>query len=283
MSFEEIHQRRLAVETIHDIVNAMRAIAAGRIQGAQRALRAARRYQQVVRQAIAAIEPELLLAASGTPRQSTLLVFTSEQPLCGAFNQNVLALAERRRLELMADEKVAMILVGRRGVRSGRTLHLTPDAVEPAATSILGLRDVMKRLALSCAKRHAAGTLGTLRVIYNRYRSLSEQVPGEEIVFPLERSSAPPAASPRERRFHRYLPAADLYAQLVAEHLFIDLYRLAAESFAGEQASRLIAMDGATRNTERMQTQMLELEQRERQDEITREILELISARSSLE
>ena len=42
MSLEQTQRRRQAVSTIHDIVGAMRAIAAGRIQGAQRALDAAR-------------------------------------------------------------------------------------------------------------------------------------------------------------------------------------------------------------------------------------------------
>jgi F-type H+-transporting ATPase subunit gamma len=215
-----------------------------------------------------------------------LLVFTSEQPLCGAFNQNVLALAERRRRELGATEQVSLIIVGRRGVRSWRGGETVPNVVESAATSILGLRDVMKRLALNCARRYAQGTLGTLRVIYNHYHSLSEQIPREEIVFPTEglrRSLITPGAAQNSRRFRHYLGATELRAQLVAEHLFIDLYRLAAESFAGEQASRLIAMDGATRNTDRMRNQLLEEEHRERQDEITRDILELISARTGLE
>jgi F0F1-type ATP synthase gamma subunit len=38
-------------------------------------------------------------------------------------------------------------------------------------------------------------------------------------------------------------------------------------------------MDAATRNAERRQQALLELERRERQDEITRQVLELIGAR----
>ena len=57
------------------------------------------------------------------------------------------------------------------------------------------------------------------------------------------------------------------------------MYRIAADSYASEQAARLIAMDGATRSTERLLKDLTELEQRERQEEITRQVLELIGAR----
>jgi F-type H+-transporting ATPase subunit gamma len=75
------------------------------------------------------------------------------------------------------------------------------------------------------------------------------------------------------------LPLPDLLAGLIGECAFIRLYRIAADSFASEQASRLTAMDGATRSTEAMLHDLLDLERRERQEEITRQVLELIAAR----
>ena len=98
MSLEETKRRHQAVDTIHDVVSAMRAIAAGRIQGAQRALSAARSYEEVVRRSVAALLRDSSAVDLSFPdtRRSTLLVMTSEQPLCGSFNQNVLALVERR-------------------------------------------------------------------------------------------------------------------------------------------------------------------------------------------
>ena len=63
------------------------------------------------------------------------------------------------------------------------------------------------------------------------------------------------------------------------EYVFISLYLIAAESFASEQASRLVAMDSSTRNTEQMLETLIDLERRERQGEITREVLELIGSR----
>jgi len=66
---------------------------------------------------------------------------------------------------------------------------------------------------------------------------------------------------------------------LVGQFAYISLYRAAAESYASEQGSRLVAMDGATRNTGRMVDELTGLERRERQQEITRQMLELTASR----
>ncbi|HZT80689.1 MAG TPA: FoF1 ATP synthase subunit gamma [Gemmataceae bacterium] len=285
MSREQTQRRRQAVGGIHDIVSAMRAIAAGRIQGAQRALASARRYEVVVHRALAAVA-----AGSGVRslpdvagRTPTLLVMTSEQPLCGAFNQNVLALAERRWHELRGDGPVRLVAVGQRGLHQLAARGILPDGTEPAATALGGLRDLVKRLAVAVGQRFAAGEQGALHVVYSRYRSISEQAPTEERLLPLDLTQFLPASVRPAPRYHRYLPASGLLAGLVTEHAFINLYRIAADSFASEQASRLVAMDGATRNTEKLLETLLDLERRERQGEITRQVLELIAARFAAE
>jgi F-type H+-transporting ATPase subunit gamma len=282
MTMQQTRQRREAVSTIHDIVNAMRAIAAGRIQGAQRALTAAARYEEVVLRGLAS----LLNGSGGLPaptgRTTLLVVLTSEQPFCGTFNQNILALAERRWQELRQQNAVELVAVGVRGTRQLIAMGIRPDAALAAATSLVGLRDLVKRLAALVDHRYAAGQIGEVRVLYNRYRSVSEQIATEEVVLPLDPARLPGAAD-RRIAYHHYLPRPELLAGLIGEYAFIRLYRIAADSFASEQASRLTAMDGATHNSERMLQQLLDLERRERQDEITRDVLELIAARFSHE
>jgi F-type H+-transporting ATPase subunit gamma len=283
MSLEQTCRRCQAVSTIHDIVGAMRAIAAGRIQGAQRALAAAHRYQDVVLRAIAGLAhhspARALPAANGAP--PLLFVLTAEQPFCGSFNQNVLLFAEQRWRQMRNQGQARLVVVGQRGARQLLARGITPDAIEPAATSLHGLRDLVKRLAQMTDQRFAAGQVGALHVIYNRYQSVSEQVPTEERILPLElpRFARAPAGS----EYHRYLAVPVLLAGLVSEYAFISLYQAVADSFAGEQSSRLIAMDDATRNTERMLDSLVALQRRERQGQITREVLELIGARFAIE
>ncbi len=285
MTLEQTHRQRQAVNTIHDIVNAMRAIAAGRIQSAQRALSSARRYQQVVELAFGALLVEngaLHLPASDSGR-TMLLVLTSEQPLCGMFNQDVLAFAERRLEDLRAAGPVEVVVVGHRGVRQLMARGLIPDVTEEAATSVPGLRDLIKKLARLVDRRYAERQLRALHVVYTRYRSISEQIPTEEQILPLELTRFRQATETSRHAPYHYLPLPVLLAGLVSEYAFISLYRMAAESYASEQASRLLAMDAATRNTERLARALLDRERRERQDVITQQVLELIAARFAVE
>jgi F-type H+-transporting ATPase subunit gamma len=285
MSLEQTQRRRQAVSTIHDIVGAMRAIAAGRIQGAQRALEAARSYREVVVRALTSLAAQssarVLPEVEGLP--PLLLVLTAEQPFCGAFNQNILALAERRWQELNTAGPARLVVVGQRGLRKLLARGLVPEASEPGATSLQGVRDLVKRLAQMLDARYAARAVGPLHVLYNRYQSVSEQVPTEETILPLDLTQLSVSEPLPVRGYYRYLSPAALLAGLVSEYAFISLYRAAADSFAGEQASRLVAMDGATRSTERMLDSLRELERRERQGQVTRQVLELIAARFTIE
>lgn len=278
MALEQVEQRRQAVGTIHDIVNAMRAIAAGRIHKAQAALDSARRYNTVVLRAAQPILSEIA-AAPLAGRRTALLLMAPEQPLSGALSQNVIALGERRWHELRQSGPVYLVVVGQRGQRELASRGIAPDSVEPAASSLMGLRDLVKRLAALLATRYAAGDLGALCVIYGRYQSISEQVPAEEQILPPERSLFAPEPGAAPAKYFHYLTPHELAAGLLREYAFITLYRIAAEAYASEQASRLVAMDAATHNTERMLEELRGLEQRERQAAITRQVLELLGSR----
>ena len=280
MTWEATHRRKQAVETVHDVVSAMRAIAAGRIQGAQRALESARRYHDVVVRAMATLlEGSSTLPTAADGRPTTLLVMTSEQPLCGSFNPNVLEFAERRWEALREAGDAHFVIVGQRGIHQVLARGLEVTAGEPAATTLEGLHDLVKRLSELLGKRHSAGDLGVLRVVFNRYQSLSEQVPTEIQILPPDLEEVRRSAPPRRSEVFRYLSPDELLGGLVQEYLFISLYLVAVESFASEQASRLVAMDSSTRNTERMLETLRDLERRERQGEITAQVLELIGAR----
>ena len=280
MTTENTHRRREAVETIHDVVSAMRSMAAGRIQGAQRALAAARRYEAIVSRGVTALPAALLRLPDPPPGAKTLLVvMMSEQPLCGVFNLELLPLVVRRHAELSEAGPVELLAVGQRGVRLLAAHGVVPDDSIPAATSLPGLRDVVKRIAAHIIGQYASGKLGSARVLYNQHRSLSEHIPTEAQILPPDLSVLTSQIETPPRRFHRYLDNSTLLAGSISELAFISLYRIAADSFASEQAARLVAMDGATRNTDRLLKELTELEQRERQDDITRQVLELISAR----
>ncbi|MFO1019820.1 MAG: FoF1 ATP synthase subunit gamma [Planctomycetales bacterium] len=285
MTLEETQRRTQVVSAIHDIVGALRTIAAGRIQGAQRSLLASRNYRDVVQEALVAAAgenpPSRLPHVSH--RAPLLVVLTSEQPLCGAFNQNVLDFAERRWQELNRNRKPLLMGVGRRGLKLMSQRGISCDFSAPGATSLSGVRDAIRKVASVIDRLIAEHKVGSVYVVYNRYQSVSEQIPHEERILPIDLRAFPKSAGlPCPGPIHHYLTKPELLAGLVGEYSFISLYQAALDSFAGEQASRLTAMDGASRNTDRMLDELKELERRERQGLITAQVLEQIADRAAL-
>jgi F-type H+-transporting ATPase subunit gamma len=278
VSLQEIRNHRCAVEGVRNVVSAMRATAAGRIQAAQRAMTAARQYREVVVRALAAADPQGKLPVSESTSDARLLiVLMSEQPLCGGFNHAIMGRAIAAHRDLSRDSKIELVAVGQRGSRVMTARGLTPNHIEPGSTSLLGLRSLIRRLAARVDHGYAVGAFATVNVIYARYRSVSEQVPTLEQLLPVDPSVIPRSRAPIN--FCRYLPDPQLIAGLVSQFAYIALYHAAAESYASEQASRLVAMDGATRNTDRMVDELIGLERRERQHDITRQMLELNAGR----
>jgi F-type H+-transporting ATPase subunit gamma len=285
MNVDQIRRRGATVETVHDVVHALRAVAAGRIQSAQQAVAVADRYYEIVVRSLSAV-PVDAVPPHGRPAQDGhigLLVLTSEQPLCGALTQNIVEMAERRRRELSESRRVLLMVVGRRGMRQLTVRGITADVAEPGATSLAGLQDLVKRLAATLAARYDRGELGEVRVIYSRYVSVSEQVPTEERLLPPDLSALRRKALREGRDYARYMPAEDLLKALVAEYAFIALYRIAAQMLTSEQAARLVAMDGATRSADRMMDALKVQENRARQEQVTNGVLELIAARFASE
>ena len=153
---------------------------------------------------------------------------------------------------------------------------LVPDLIEPGATSLVGLRDLVRRLVSHTDHEYASGAITAVDMVYSQYRSVNQQVP---VVDDFADRAISVGQFTNIGLYSQYLPDPLLVAGLVSQFAYISLYHAAAESFGSEKASRLVAMDGATRNTGGMVDELTSLERRERQHEITRQMLELAASR----
>ena len=82
---------------------------------------------------------------------------------------------------------------------------------------------------------------------------------------------------------HLYLTPEELLPLLIEEYLFIELYRAFVESIASENGSRLRSMDNAGKNIDKKIDELMQLYRISRQEEITSEMLEIISGAEAIE
>jgi F-type H+-transporting ATPase subunit b len=182
------------------------------------------------------------------------------------------------------NDQLALHLIEELRQLSAESRQAVRDQWQPVDGAMLetaGELDEATRRRLTEAANELVGESITLAT--STVPAISQQVPMEEELLPLDLSALERLSPPAGRRCFHYLPLPELLAGLLGQYAFISLYRMAAESYAGEQASRLIAMDRATHNTKRIGKGLLDLERRERQGEITRQVLELIGARFAVD
>jgi F-type H+-transporting ATPase subunit gamma len=282
-SKQDLRRRIRSVRSTQQLTKAMKMVAAAKLRRAQTRILEARPYA-------AALDAVLHSLASRVASQRhellverpeaavTLVVVTADKGLCGAFNANVLREATSL-LEGGRWERVELVLVGRRGIdffrrRSYPTVATHPELMH-AVTPVVAFK-----LARALAGRFAAGETDAIYLLYNHFRSIMRQEVRLDRLLPIERAKIAGGEGPGAYIFEPSPQA--LLGQILPRHVEFQVLRALLDSQAAEQASRMTAMDAATRNAADMIDRLTLTYNRVRQASITKELIEIVSGAEAL-
>jgi F-type H+-transporting ATPase subunit gamma len=274
---EQVQEKLATVSELGDIVRAMRAMAAARVQQAEAHLPGARAFTEGIVRALAlsltlggrsAGEGARERERDGTDGRA-LVVFLSEHGFVGGYNEPLVDAAARA-----ARDGHALYLVGRRGAALCVERGVHPAWQGAMATKMDGVPRIVSRLLQSLYPSIAAGEVVSLGVVFARRRPGARQSVERAAVLPLE---TPPAAVVGYPPLTN-LPPARLVERLTEEYLYARLLEAAAESFASINAARLEIMRSATEHIDDRTSELRRERNQLRQDEITEEVLELQAA-----
>lgn len=285
-SLKSLRMRINSVKSTRKITQAMKMVAAAKLRRAQSQAEAARPYAQRMERMLASLgaavagnpDAPRMLVGTGGDAVHLLVVVTADRGLAGPFNTNVGRFARARIRELEAQGKtVKLLTVGRKGAAYLKREFASRIVGE---VSFAG----KKRLEFSDAAEVAAritamleaGEFDVCALVYNRFKNVISQVATEQRLIP---APLPESASPLpDGMEYDYEPSGEeILAQLLPQNLAIQVYRALLESAAGEQGSRMTAMDNATRNAGEMINKLTLNYNRTRQANITKELIEIIS------
>jgi F-type H+-transporting ATPase subunit gamma len=135
--------------------------------------------------------------------------------------------------------------------------------------------DTARRTAEELYRRFDRGDLAGVEILYFRDSGGGRRILERQSLLPvdLERYGKPGSTN---------APLTNLAPQtlidgLMAEYLFAQLAHAAMESFASENAARLAVMQSAREKLDERLTDLQSLERRLRQEQITDELLELVT------
>ena len=183
--------------------------------------------------------------------KTELVVVTSDRGLCGAFNANIL----RQAVEVLSEcqnsgEQVTVSLVGRKSIDFFRRRSWSIRQEWPGVFDRLSYEHALD-IGRDIVQQYNEGAFDQLYVVYNEFKSVMQQRVLLEKLLPigaLEEATSP-EFSVGPKGSYLYEPDEDeLLAALLPKHFEVQAFRVLLESAAAEQAARMTAMDGATRN-----------------------------------
>lgn len=269
----EIERKIRTFSSIEDIVNAMKAYAGVTIKRTEEMVKAVRAYEEQVFRALAhgtAIDPGFFAAAPGGGSR-ILVAFGSSQGLCGALNERVAAELQR---EVRRGD--SLLLVGRRLQIAAAARDLTSAGFLDSVVSVSGIRPALQGTIAWILERYLRGEVYTLSFLFtavsgSRARVVHERVLPPDLSGPAARVPAGPAPV-------LTLGSRELLGGLMRELIAISLYRSFAESLRSENWYRMRVLEGATENLKRRIGELGSLRNYLRQEEITEEMLEILSS-----
>ena len=302
-SLRDIRGRIGSVQNTQQITRAMKMVAAAKLRKAQERIFAARPYAFKIREMIGHLRQRLdvtenpLFEARETVEGALVIVVTSDRGLAGAFNANLLKVAEATIAERFQAQRDAgtlrIVAIGRKaheyfGTRGftlvGDYQGVFNDLRFPLAGEIVDL----------AVEGFMAGEWDVVEVIYNEFQNtitqnrVAEQllpVPAETFFTPVMESEEgldTDAAEADEVEYIFEPSARALLDRLIPEYLQYQLWRALLESNASEQGARMVAMDAATTNAGELLKDLKLTYNRARQAAITTEIIEISSGAEAM-
>ena len=274
----------------------MEMVSAARLRRAEMRIEELRPYargiRMMARRAVDAAEhvPNMpLLEDREEMRRVGIVAVTSDRGLAGAFNSQIVRAASRRNQELKGDgAETFMYAIGRRGVSS---LHFRGFDVEGEYTGFTdrpvfaNARDVAQDVIAA----YGDEKLDRVEIIFNHYHSPIVQTVESNVLLPIQRiEDVLQGEDDEDENGHEsalwiYEPEPEeILRRLVTDYVEISIYRAMLESTASEHGARMTAMRNASDNaSELIDDYTLEMN-RQRQADITAEIMEVVAGAEGL-
>ncbi|WP_175868569.1 F0F1 ATP synthase subunit gamma [Bartonella gabonensis] len=301
-SLKDLRDRIASVKATQKITKAMQMVAAARLHRAQEVAQSARPYAKRMADILTSVAADVdgvdapaLMRGTGRDDVHLLVVCTAERGLCGAFNVQIIRRAREHIKALLAAGKIVKIItVGKKGadILSRDYKNLMIDHIDLHAVKRIGFAEAVM-ISQRIVDLFNEGVFDVCTLFYSEFVSVINQRPTAFGLIPM---GAPKATvetidigeqtEPRkasQTTVYEYEPdAASLLEALVPRNLSVQIFRALLENVAGEMGAKMTAMDNASRNAGEMINKLTVAYNRQRQAQITTELIEIIAGAEAL-
>lgn len=216
-------------------------------------------------------------------RNATVVVWGSDDGLCGAYNVNIykqlVALLGKMRAELGDSAVIRVIPVGAKIAKAARKLTLSNVTVEPAKGVCAKSDDtVVKTFTRSLVDSFLAGDTDRVELLYMNFKSVSRQSPRVDTLLPVTTAALGAAEDDaKSSRPYIFEPDANtIFNKVLPLFILSVMQEVFCENRASEQAARVMAMQSANDNAKKLLDQLRLEYNKLRQQSITTELLDIV-------
>ena len=291
-SLKDLKNRIASVKSTQKITKAMQMVAAAKLRRAQEMAEAARPYAQRMTQVLASLgaayagrtDAPALLGGTGKDQVHLLVVATGERGLAGGFNSSIARLArdEANRL-LKAGKTVKILTVGRKGFDILKRTFADQIVHQVSFREVRQVGYVnAQQVGQKILDMYAAGEFDVATLFFATFKSVISQEPTALQLIPAK-FEAPAEAAADAGISYDYEPDEEaILNDLLPRNISVQVFRALLENNASFFGAQMTAMDNATRNAGEMIKSLTLTYNRQRQAQITKELIEIISGAEAL-
>ncbi|HLD25069.1 MAG TPA: ATP synthase F1 subunit gamma [Patescibacteria group bacterium] len=281
-----IKRRIKSAKNIAQITKAMELVAAAKMKKAQATALAGKLYAQKIYDMVMRLAKRTdyrnhpLLTTPELTGKRLIVLLSTNKGLCGGLNTSLFRFFMK---QYPQTDNYDVITIGKKGAdfvtRLGRSVKADFSDTTPWERVVPALVDYLTKEFLS-------GTYDAVDLVSTEFLSVTKLVPRGKTLLPLTITEVAAAEPERDEGTYEFLiePSVEAVFNALLPHYVENQIRDAVlQSEAAEHSARMIAMHNATDNAHSLQDDLTLVYNKARQEKITYEITDMVTARLAVE
>ena len=294
-TLKEVQIKIGSVKKTKQITSAMKMVATSRLRGAQVSMEAFKPYASKFSEVLGSIagkageDASPLLVPREEVKKVNIVLCTSDRGLCGGFNAHLIGKAEKFVNESLQGKEVSFTCFGKKGRDWARK---TPMAIDSEHLGVVGGQfdfSVASTSGQKLINDFLEEAVDEVYLVCSDFKTLAHQEAVIKQILPIppiEVVEADEAAATNDGVYlaeHICEPSSDeLLGEMLPKNIFIQIYDALLETSTSEHASRMRAMENATKACEDMIDELQTIFNKTRQAGITSDLMDIVGGAEAL-
>jgi len=282
MNLRQVRKKIKSIANVKKITKAMQMVSAIKMKKAQTAAIESKPYrlnlEKIINKLVISLDAKyssLLTSATSVSQKKLAVLITSNKGLCGVFHFNLF----RHVMQNIDLKNTDFITLGKKGAlfinRSGSRIL--------ADFSQTNQLDVISAVFQTVLSNFLGSEYKEALLIYNKFINTLKYEPVIKTILPVKLEAVIGQISLSKNEYLIEPSARTIIDSLLKSFVQEEIRGAVVESLASEHSARMIAMKSATDNAEDVLYNLTFLRNQLRQEKITYELLDMVTAKESVE